>query len=54
MTALPDIIREAKIVSGKDQIPYVKERLLAMATGLAGNGNNTYFEGKNLLGYLIF
>ena len=43
MTVLPDILREAKIVSGKDQIPYVKEQLLAMATGLAGN--STYFEG---------
>jgi hypothetical protein len=38
---LPDIIREAKIVSGKDQIPIFKEHLLAMATGLASSG---YFE----------
>lgn len=42
MTLFPDIIREAKIVSGKDQIPYVKERLLAMATGLASN--NSYYD----------
>lgn len=42
MTLFPDIIREAKIVSGKDQIPYVKEKLLAMATGLASN--NTYYD----------
>lgn len=41
MTVLPDIIREAKIVSGKDQITYVKECLLSMTSG---QNNNNYFE----------
>ena len=41
MTVLPDIIREAKIVSGKDQITYVKECLLSMTSG---QSNNSYFE----------
>ena len=45
MTLFPDIIREAKIISGKDQIPYVKEQLLAMASGLAAN--NTYYDASD-------
>jgi len=46
MTIFPDIIREAKIVSGKDQIAYVKECLLSMTSSTSGqnNNNNTYFE----------
>ena len=44
MSLLPDIIREAKIVSGKDQIPLYKEQLMAMATGLAASG---FFENMN-------
>ena len=38
MSVLPDIIREAKIISGNDQIPLFREQIIAMATGLAASG----------------
>jgi len=38
MSLLPDIIREAKVISGKDQIPLYREQIIAMATGLAASG----------------
>lgn len=36
---LPDIIREAKIISGKEQLPLYKEQILAMASGLTASSN---------------
>lgn len=46
MSLLPDIIREAKIVSGKDQVPLYKDQIIAMATGLAASG---CFESQGIL-----
>lgn len=46
MSLLPDIIREAKIVSGKDQLPLFKDQIIAMATGLASSG---YFVDPSLV-----
>jgi hypothetical protein len=45
MSLLPDIIREAKVISGKDQIPLYREQIIAMATGLAASG---YMEPSHI------
>ena len=42
MALLPDIVREAKIVSGKDKELNVKQHLFAMATGLTSTSH--YYE----------